>query len=228
MKTRLKLYLTIIISLLVSKVQGQVVFNKIIEDTIGHVMNSVVALDTGYVFLSGTGNEHDVRSFALTHVNEVGEKQWKHIYSDPVAEYWEGWDGNMKNYGNTYEFAGEYVNPSEGKRGIHLNIFDENYNLSSQEIIFYDTIDKRAYYSIKFLEDDSYYITGQLYDYEDNTYRLLLLKADSSGNYVWHKNYSGEYAYGSTIIETTEHDVLVGGARSYPIGINNHCCPIKN
>jgi hypothetical protein len=221
MKTKLKLYLFILTFLLAPKLQAQVVFNKIIEDTIGHVMNSVVALDTGYVFLSGTGNEYDVRSFALTFVNEVGEKQWKHIYGDPVAEYWEGWDGNMKNYGNTYEFAGEYVNPSEGKRGIHLNIFDENYNLSSQEIIFYDTIDKRAFYSIKFLEDDSYYITGQLYDYEDNTYRLLLLKADSSGNYIWHKSYSGEYALGSFLLETSEHNVLVGGARSYPIGINN-------
>ncbi|MEA3447631.1 MAG: hypothetical protein U9Q98_04160, partial [Bacteroidota bacterium] len=127
---------------------SQNIFNEIIEDTIGHVMNSVVALDTGYVFLSGTGNEYDVRSFALTCVNEFGEKQWKHVYGDTIVEYWEGWNGNMKNYGNTYEFAGEYVNPSEGKRGIHLNIFDESYNLSSQEIIFYDTIDKRAFYSI--------------------------------------------------------------------------------
>ena len=49
---------------------SQIVFNKIIEDTSAHIMNSVVALDTGYVFLSGTGNIYNIRSFALTYIDE--------------------------------------------------------------------------------------------------------------------------------------------------------------
>lgn len=67
-----KICTTILFSLTICMAQGQVVFNKIIEDTIGHVMNSVVVLDTGYVFLTGTGNAYGVRSFALTHINEIG------------------------------------------------------------------------------------------------------------------------------------------------------------
>jgi hypothetical protein len=221
MKTKLKLYLFILAFLLVSKLQAQVVFNKIIEDTIGHITNSVVALDSGYVFLSGTGNEYGVRSFALTYVNEFGDKQWKHLYGDSVVEYWEGWDGNMKNYDNTYEFASEIVNPTEGKRGVLLNVFDESFNLSSQEIILYDSIEIKTFYSAKFHGSNNYYITGQLYDNNENTYRLMLLKADIFGNYIWHKSYSGEYTYGSKIIETTMQNILVGGARSLPIGNNN-------
>src|SRR6056297_2382430 len=87
---------------------SQNVFNKIIEDTIGHVMNSVVALDTGYVFLSGTGNEYGVRSLGLTYVNEVGDKQWKHIYGDPVAEYWDGWGGNYKSLNSCSYLSGSF------------------------------------------------------------------------------------------------------------------------
>ena len=74
---------------------SQIVFNEIIEDTIAHITNSVVALDTGFVFVSGTGNEYGVRSFALTYVNELGVKQWKKVFGETQSQLWEGWNGNF-------------------------------------------------------------------------------------------------------------------------------------
>ena len=199
---------------------SQNVFNKIIEDTIGHVMNSVVALDTGYVFLSGTGNEYGVRSLALTYVNEVGDKEWKYIYGDPVDEYWDGWGGNYKPLNSSSYLSGSFVNSIEQKRGIHITKFDPMFNIVFQNIVLYDSIDKRAYDTI-FFSDSCYYITGSIVCEDIEQVKLILLKADSSGNYIWHKSYSGEYALGSFLLETSEHNVLVGGARSLPIGNNN-------
>ncbi|MDD4236906.1 MAG: T9SS type A sorting domain-containing protein [Bacteroidales bacterium] len=77
---------------------SQNVFNRIIEDTIkAHIMNSVVFIDTGYVFLSGTDNEYGVRCFALTYCGENGNRLWKHVFGGEIFEYWEGWNGNFKN-----------------------------------------------------------------------------------------------------------------------------------
>lgn len=220
MKTKLKLYLFILTFLLAPKLQAQVVFNKIIEDTIGHITNSVVALDSGYVFLSGTGNEYGVRSLGLTYVNEVGDKQWKHIYGDSVVEYWEGWDGNLKKNDNGYYLGSGIVNTNTGDYGIHLSNFDAQFNLADQNIMCYDSIDKRAF-NTKISSDSCYYITGSILCEDIEQVKLMLLKADNLGNYIWHKSYSGEYTYGSKIIETSMHNILVGGARSLPIGNNN-------
>ena len=191
---------------------SQNVFNRIIEDTAAHIVNSVIVLDTGYVYLSGTRNTHNIRSFALTYVNELGEKQWKKIYGDTQNQMWEGWNGNLRQLYEGCYVTGPYVNTNENKRGIHISVFDSLFNLKSQNVICYDTIDKRAFYSIKTTFDD-YFITGQICDTGDNdTYKLLLLKANNSGEYIWHKNYNiNASEYGSTIIETSNNNLLIGG-----------------
>ncbi len=200
--------------------QSQTVFNKIIEDTIGHVMNSVVALDTGYVFLSGTGNEHGVRSFALNYVNGEGVKQWKKVFGDSVNQYWEGWKGNLKKNDDEYYLGSGIVNPNNGDYGIHISNFDEQFNLVTQDIMFYDSIEKRTYLTIK-SSYNNYYLTGQIYDYSSESYKLLLVKADSSGNYIWHKSISKNvYEYGSRIIETSKGEILTGGS-TWVNDINN-------
>ncbi len=191
---------------------SQNVFNKIIEDTTGHVMNSVVALDTGYVFLSGTGNEYGVRSFALTYLNEVGDKQWKHVYGDTIVEYWEGWDGNLKKDDSGYYLGSGIVNTNIGDYGIHISNFDDQFNLVTQDIMFYDSICKRSYFTIK-SSNDNYYLTGQIYDNLNEEYKLFLTKVNNSGYYLWHKSYGMHvYEYGSRIIETSNHDLLIGGS----------------
>ncbi|NCC55822.1 MAG: hypothetical protein EOM11_10160, partial [Erysipelotrichia bacterium] len=191
---------------------SQNVFNRIVEDTAAHIVNSVIVLDTGYVFLSGTRNIYNIRSFALTYVDELGDKQWKKIYGDAQNEMWEGWNGNLKQRNNECYFAGPYVNANENKKGIHISLFDSLLNIESQSLIFYDQIDKRAFNTIKTTFND-YFITGQICDIDDDdTYKLLLLKANNTGEYIWHKYYNLNVSeYGSTIIETFNKNLVLGG-----------------
>lgn len=189
---------------------SQNVFNRIIEDTIGHVMSSVVATDTGYIFASGTGNAFGVRSFALTYVNGLGEKQWKKIFGDTQIQYWEGWFGNFKKSESGSYISGSIVKPADQKRGIHISVFDSVFNVEVQNIILYDTIDKRVYYSI-LSNDGFFYITGIIYcsDIEQN--KMILVKSDGFGNYLWHKTFGiNLYELGSYIIETSNGDILSG------------------
>jgi len=191
---------------------SQNVFNRIIEDTIkAHIMNSVVFIDTGYVFLSGTDNEYGVRCFALTYCGENGNRLWKHVFGGEIFEYWEGWNGNFKKGNDTYYNAGTLEDPNTGKKGIHINVFDNTFDLILQKIIMYDTVNKKAFFSRQTLDKD-YFITGQIYDNNDESYKLLITKTDSMGNYLWHKAFgSNAYEYGSYIIEASNGNILTGG-----------------
>jgi len=74
-----------------------------------------------------------------------------------------------------------------------------------------DDIFKTAFYSIKTTFND-YFIIGQIWDIDNETYKLLLLKANNSGEYIWHKYYNINLStYGSTIIETYNNNLLIGG-----------------
>ncbi len=191
---------------------SQTIFNKIIEDSIkAHIMSSVVALDTGYVFLSGTDNDYSTRCFAISYVNEFGEEPWKKVFGDPLLQFWEGWYGNFKRSDTIYYLAGKVVDPVEGTMGIHISIFNDTFELVLQNTFLIDDIFKTAFYSIKTTFND-YFIIGQIWDIDDETYKLLLLKANNLGEYIWHKCYNINLStYGSTIIETSNKNLVLGG-----------------
>jgi hypothetical protein len=69
---------------------SQIVFNKIIEDTIAHITSSVLALDTGYVLMTGTGNSTGVRTFALRYIDLEGNIIWKKVNGNNENQFWEG------------------------------------------------------------------------------------------------------------------------------------------
>ena len=204
--------LIVLITLSSNYVWSQNVFNRIIEDTNkAHIMSSVVALDTGYVFLSGTDNDYSTRCFAISYVNELGEKQWKEMFGDSQLQFWEGWYGNFKRSDTIYYLAGKVEDPVEGTMGIHISIFDDTFELVLQSTFLIDDIFKTAFYSIKTTFND-YFIIGQIWDIDDETYKLLLLKANNLGEYVWHKYYNINLStYGSTIIETSNNNLVIGG-----------------
>lgn len=191
---------------------SQTIFNKIIEDSIkAHIMSSVVVLDTGYVFLSGTDNDYSTRCFAISYVNEFGEKQWKEMFGDSQLQFWEGWYGNFKRSDATYYLAGKVEDPVEETMGIHISIFDDTFDLILQNTFLVDDIFKTAFYAIKTTYND-YFIIGQIWDIDDETYKILLLKANNTGEYIWHKCYNINLStYGSTIIEAFNNNLVLGG-----------------
>ncbi|MDD3688347.1 MAG: hypothetical protein PHE56_16505 [Bacteroidales bacterium] len=206
-----KIKLIIVFSFIWTTSFSQIVFNRIIEDTVSHITNSVISLDTGFVFLTGTNNEELIRCFAVTYVNTNGDKVWKKVYSDTQNQLWEGWDGNLKCFNDKFYFAGGKVNLTSGEIGFNIYNFNNTFDIISQTDIFSNSLEKRAFYSLK-TQDSSYYLTGQIYDETESKYRLLFLKADSLGNYLWHKvlgNYV--YEYGSYLLETSAGTILTGG-----------------
>ncbi len=198
----------------------QTIFNNIIDDTVNHVNNSIIDLDTGYVFLSGTTNEEQIRCFALTFVDVNGFKQWKKVYSDNQNQLWEGWNNNLKTTGESYGFAGGKVNLDNGYVGVNIYEFNSSFDILNQNTIFYDSVPKRVFYSLK-SRDKSWYMTGQIYNFDEEEFQLLLLKADSSGNYLWHKLFGDNvYEYGSHIIELSNGNIITAG-NSWVTNINN-------
>lgn len=75
------------------------------------------------------------------------EKKMEKIFGDTQNEIWEGWNGSLIQHESNYYVSGTYVNVIENKKGVHINRFDSLFNLKSQNIIFYDSIDKRTFYS---------------------------------------------------------------------------------
>lgn len=218
MKTKIITISFIIITQLVS---AQIVFNRIIGDTVTNITSSVITLDTGYVYITGTNNGALKRCFALTYVDINGNKIWKKEFGDNTIEFWEGWSNNLKKYpDNSICLAGSVLNEGEEKRGIHITEFDSVLNLKSQNITYYDTVYKKAYHCFK-SNDNNYYITGSTYDYISEKYRSYLLKADSTGDYLWHELLgSNEYEYGSYIIQTSDSSIITAGT-SWFESINN-------
>jgi len=211
---RIALYIVLMVSC--SEGFSQNVFNRIVEDTAAHIMNSVITLDTGYVFLSGTRNIYNIRSFSLTYVNELGEKQWENIYGDEQNETWEGLSGNLKINNDDSYLAGTIINSIENNWGISLTRFNAyDYSTYNHYTFLNDTIWKKAFNQV-FSENKNYYIVGQIFNYEYGKYRLLLLKADSIGNILWNKSFGSVYESGDKVI-FSNNELLIGGeTKSFP------------
>ncbi|MCK9255580.1 MAG: T9SS type A sorting domain-containing protein [Bacteroidales bacterium] len=206
-----KLKLIIFLFFICTTTFSQAVFNKIIQDTTNQIVTGVVTLDTGFVFIAGTNNEELIRCFAFTYVNSNGNKEWKKIYSDSQNQLWEGWDDNLKSFNNKFYFVGGKVNLNSDEIGFNIYNFNNKFDIISQIEVFSNSLEKRAFHSLKTM-DSSYYVTGQIYDYNNEKYRMLFLKADSLGNYLWHKNLGNYvYEYGSYLLETSAGTILIGG-----------------
>jgi len=201
-------------------VNSQIVFNSIIEDTVAHITGGVIALDTGYVFLTGTNNESFVRCFALTFINEEGDKQWKKVYGSDTDEYWEGWDNCLKEDGNSYYMYGS-IYTTESELRAFICQFDSTFNLTHTSVLLQDTTWKRSFNIIKTHSND-FYITGQIEDVEAEDAYLLLVKTDSVGSFIWKKSFGQRYEFGGQIIETSDNNILIGGGTySFPTSAND-------
>ncbi len=213
----------LIISLLLIQFAAfaQNVFNIIIEDTVANVMNSVIALDTGYVYVTGTGNTNGVRCYSLFFIDNSGNRVWKKLSPVDNNQLWEGWDENFQRHNNEFSLSGGYLNTSEGLLGIHISTFDSLFNLKTFHVFANDTSWKKVFHHT-LTENGDYYLTGQSYDYEHpDQYRLYLMKVDSNWNLCWQKEFGNYvYEYGSYIIETMSGTILSGGA-TWLTNINN-------
>jgi len=188
-------------------------FNVILEDTIGHITNSVIENDGFYYVLSGTGSENGVRCFSLTKVNQSGEIQWKNIIDNDTLELWEGRNHSLKKTSNGFFIAGSAINISSNYRGFHFSNFDQNMEFSSQDIVMYDTIWQQCFNSVK-TENGDLYITGQYYDDTLQDAPLYLMKFNALNEFIWKRGHTYSYSSGSQLLECMNGDIICSGIQS--------------
>jgi hypothetical protein len=213
-----KLFYTILLLLFTISINAQEVFNRIIEDTIAHITSSIISVDTGFVVLTGTGNEYGVRCFALTYVNDEGIKIWKEIYGNEITEYWEGYNNSIKKsiINNSYYNTGAVSSTTEAKQGVFLYVYDSLFNIISNYEILYDSIWKSCYNVVQSF-DSCYYLIGGVSDPNNYNAYTLLIKISANGNLIWHywlgyeNPSSPQYEYGTQIISTSDKNLLIGG-----------------
>jgi len=199
---------------------SQTVFNRIIADTAANIMNSVIVVDTGYVYLTGTGNINGIRCYSINYVDNSGNRVWKKLSPIDNNQIWEGWDDNFRIFNNEYSLSSNYNNTEANLSGIHISTFDSLFNINEFHTFLNDTIDKRVFQHIRSNCGD-YYLTGQIYDYEQgDQYHLYLMKVDCNWHLCWQKEYGNYiYEYGSYIMQTSSGSILTGG-ETWLTGIN--------
>ncbi|NCC88112.1 MAG: T9SS type A sorting domain-containing protein [Clostridia bacterium] len=216
-----KFVLIILISFLSSFVWSQVVFNKIIEDTIAHITSSVIALDTGYVVLTGTGNQYGIRSYALRFTDIYGDVEWKKIIGDSYNQYWEGSSNCISKFDDSFYSAGSITNSSTFNSGYYLYLYDSFLDSTKCAFFLFDEVWKRAFNVIRNTSGD-FFITGQTYISALDDAFMYLIKVDSDGNLIWDKRYGQKNESGNQIIETSDNNILIGGATfSFPTTVTD-------
>ncbi|MDD4149342.1 MAG: T9SS type A sorting domain-containing protein [Bacteroidales bacterium] len=191
---------------------SQNVFNRIIEDTIAHITSSVLASDTGYILLTGTGNEHGNRSFAISSIDLNGDRQWKKIYGDNQDQYWEGYANSIKKDGLMSQSSGVVRNVSANEWAIFIFTYDSIFNIVDSAILERDIISKRCFNQIK-SSDNCYYLSGAIVCSDTETLYLLLLKLNLELEIIWRKTYTlaNISEAGDQILETKDSNILIGG-----------------
>jgi len=199
----------------------QIVFNRIIPDTVSHINNSIIESDNGYIMLTGTSNEFNVRCFSIRIIDIYGNEQIKKLYGVPINEFWEGHYNCLKKTNNQYYSVGTYKHLSQNTIGVFLNFYNSNLDTTSQAIICDNNVSKAAFNALRHSSGD-YYITGWLYDSSMDDAYLLFIKTDSNGNFIWQKVYGLRYEYGEQLIETSDSNILIGGGTfSFPTTITD-------
>ncbi len=196
----------ILFAIQVSFSQNQ--FNVILEDTVSHVASNILESNYSYIVLSGTSNENQIRSFALTKVDFDGNIIEKNIFGTDSVEYWEGFKHSLKRNNNNFYLPGT-IKSTDNKSGIFIFISNEEISSNQMYMYDYDTTWKAAFNVI--CSQDAYYITGQHYNYEVDYAQLFILKSDLSGNKLWKQFYGNIYESGDQVILTLDNHIIVGG-----------------
>jgi len=201
--------------------KSQIVFNRIIGDTIAHITSSVIALDTGYVILTGTVNEFEIRSFAIRSIDLFGNVAWKHIFDNETYELWEGYSNCFKRGENSFSSTGVAIGLENDSSYIFIYEYDTSLCLFRQISTKFDISFKRSYNQIM-SSDKFFYVIGQSYDDELENYQLLVIKVDTTANTIWEKSYGNRYEAGIQLIETSDKNILIGGLTfSFPTTVTD-------
>ncbi|MFH2142069.1 MAG: T9SS type A sorting domain-containing protein [Bacteroidota bacterium] len=190
-------------------------FNNVYTN--GRISRNIVEVDTGYVIVGSNGNPVKIlAAFIDTNGNNI----WNKEYGDSIYTYYHGIENSLNTCSNGYSLAGSKYNSTTDSEGGLLITFNNNFDTLNTRIYLYDTL-RSFFYGGKEISTKNYLLTGATkVDYQGlplTVSDILLIKTDSIGNMLWHKNYGGSDSdYGYKVLETYDNGYLIGGwSRSF-------------
>ena len=182
-------------------------FNKNYQDT-SPVIRNIVVLDTGYVFVGGGGGP---TSHLILTTDTLGNIKNTKKYKKQGYSLFHGWANSLKKVDNySYILAGCQVQSGTNNYSVLLYKFNS----------FFDTIWTKTFMAdsnYSFAQDcyyinNNYYLLGANYTGTNST-DFLLIKTDTSGNFIWKKNYGGySFEEGLKVAINNSLKILLGGS----------------
>lgn len=185
---------------------------------------SILEISNGYL-VAGTSRDSINRlSIGLIKLDYEGEVLWKKIHPPPLDHsfYIGYFGGTIKLEDNSYINVGG-IEDTTGNYNIYIYIyiykFDEN-----GDSLWFSEIDLGSDFESGYqcIEDNGNIILVGEHKQSAFDNDMLLVKADSNGNYLWHNTYDGsQYERGGTIDKCFDGGYILGGYSSDNVAAGN-------
>ncbi len=182
-------------------------FNKNYQDT-SPVIRNIVVLDSGYVFVGGGGSP---LSHLILTTDTLGNIKNTKKYTKQGYNLYHGLANSLKKAdSSTYILAGSLTQSGANNNAVLLYKFNSLFDTIWTKTFMTDTNYSAAQDCFYF--KNNYYLLGANYTGNNNT-DFLLIKTDTSGNFIWKKNYGGySYEQGFKISINNSLKILLGGS----------------
>ncbi|MDD3686254.1 MAG: hypothetical protein PHE56_05745, partial [Bacteroidales bacterium] len=193
-------------------VNAQERFNNVYYDPDANISNTVVAVDNGFVVLTGT-SVNDGRGIGLTKISAFGEMEFQKSYKLEDFDCYEGFANCFKfdTFQNSFYMCGTSLDFDNNPQPFIITL-DENLDTISFSLINIDSI-YGAYDIIKF-NDSIYAIATENILQDDYEMGVLIINIYQADNII-KLGYGVEEIIsneaGFEIIKTNKNEFLLGG-----------------
>ncbi len=204
------------ICLMKVKLSGDVIFRKYYgtaSEDAGHKV--IPSVDGGFLILGYSRGYEPRGDFLLIKTDSLGNELWRQNYGtdmDDVAwGLYQKPDGNILIFGSigTYFYSIHY-NFHNHDADMVLIETDENGNELWRKTYGEDGHDFG--YDIKPAPDGGFYLFGSTQSFGADSFDMLLIKVDESGEEEWHRLYGGnEYEYGLSMDVNAANELYLFG-----------------
>ena len=182
-------------------------FNKNYQDT-SPVIRNIVVLDTGYVFVGGGGGP---TSHLILITDTLGNIKNTKKFKKQGYSLFHGLSNSLKKVAsNSYILAGCQIQTGTDNYSVLLYKFNSHFDTIWTKTFMADSNYSAAQDCYYF--NNNYFLFGANYTGTDNS-DFLLIKTDTSGNFIWKKNYGGySYEQGFKIAINNSLKIILGGS----------------
>ncbi|OFX17935.1 MAG: hypothetical protein A2033_15260 [Bacteroidetes bacterium GWA2_31_9] len=203
---------TILLLVLIKCYSQTTTFNNIIFDTLPNLVLNIEVLDSGYALIGATAFTNFDRYVIIKFVDNNGIYKWKKLFGEVNIKYWGGTQNSfIKTYDNGYVLAGQKVNLQTGKNAVLLMKFNQYFDTVWTKTYLTDTLFVASYQCVQ-ADDGGFALVGTIQKPPSSSLpKTLLIKIDSMGNMLWHKEFSYPTYQAFNITKSYDGGFVIGG-----------------